>query len=337
MAMTNSPSIDSVLVQWGERLFYPPNRIVKAAPTPRLDTLTRRKAAVIRRRIEALVVRRAPEVMVKVVGGGRGMRAIASQFNYITRNASLEMEDDRAIRSIGMDDLKDRVEQWRYAGSLIDEVSWRREALNVTLSMPRGTDPERVLKAARAFARAELADSRYVFVLHKDRDHPHVHLIVRGQSRTGERLNVWTDRQRWRETFAAQLRHLGVDAEATSQACRGANRKAEPSWRRQAREMGARPEASAAKKSGDRYYENRVGVMHAWSHIMTALARSPDAGERELAHSIAKFVRDTPFVVETLGPRVRPSERKQERVAPTHADPNREGARKPRTRPDIER
>ena len=58
--MTSSPSIDGVLVQWGERLFYPGSRIVKPLPTPRLDTMTRRKAAVIRQRIEATVVRRAP-------------------------------------------------------------------------------------------------------------------------------------------------------------------------------------------------------------------------------------------------------------------------------------
>lgn len=31
-----SPQVDGVLVQWGERLFYPANRIVKSPPTPRL-------------------------------------------------------------------------------------------------------------------------------------------------------------------------------------------------------------------------------------------------------------------------------------------------------------
>ena len=46
--MKPGPSIDGVLLQWGERLFYPATRIVKPAPTLRLDTMTRRKAAVIR-------------------------------------------------------------------------------------------------------------------------------------------------------------------------------------------------------------------------------------------------------------------------------------------------
>ena len=69
--MTPGPTIDGVLVQWGERLFYPASRIVKPAPTPRLDTMTRRKAAVIRQRIEATVMRWAPQVWSK----GHGRRA----------------------------------------------------------------------------------------------------------------------------------------------------------------------------------------------------------------------------------------------------------------------
>ena len=191
-----------------------------------------------------------------------------------------------------------------------------------------------MLKAARAFARAELAGSRYVLVLHRDQAHPHVHLIVRAQARSGERINVWTQRQRWRESFAAQLRHLGVDAEATSQPCRGANRKAEPSWRRQAREMEAQPSVGAAKKSGDRYYTNRAGVMHAWSHIMAALLKSPDAGERQLAERIAAFLRDTPFVVEVMGPRA--AQREPDVRART--DRSQEVmAHRERTRPDMER
>jgi hypothetical protein len=63
------PSIDGVLIQWGDRLFYPTNRQTKSH-TPRLPP-TGARAAEIRSRIEA-TVRRAPQVMVKVTGGGRG-------------------------------------------------------------------------------------------------------------------------------------------------------------------------------------------------------------------------------------------------------------------------
>ena len=94
--MTSGPSVDGVLVQWGERLFYPRNRIVKPMPPARLDALTQRKAAVVRGRIVATVTPRVPQVMVKVTGGGRGMAAIAAHFRYISKNGRLDIEDDRS-------------------------------------------------------------------------------------------------------------------------------------------------------------------------------------------------------------------------------------------------
>ena len=48
--MTTGSSIDGVLVQWGERLFYPASRIVKPDATPRLNTPNRPSAAMICRR-----------------------------------------------------------------------------------------------------------------------------------------------------------------------------------------------------------------------------------------------------------------------------------------------
>ena len=90
------------------------------------------------------------------------------------------------------------------------------------LSMPRGTDPQIVLRAAREFAKAELADHRYVMVLHDHQANPHVHLSVRAESRHGKRLNPRkADLHRWRETFAEKLRGWGVEAEATRQITRG--------------------------------------------------------------------------------------------------------------------
>jgi hypothetical protein len=100
--MTPNPTLDGVLIQWGERLFYPGNRIVKSQ-TPRLHSASQRAAAV-RRRIAA-TVRRAPQVMVKVTGGGRGMAAIAAHFRYISKNGHLPIEDDRGVTERGKEAL----------------------------------------------------------------------------------------------------------------------------------------------------------------------------------------------------------------------------------------
>src|SRR6478609_1680345 len=105
--MTSGSSVDGVLVQWGERLFYPRNRIVKVLPQPRLVGSLAQRAAIIRSRIEATVVRRAPQVMVKVTGGGRGMKAIAAHFRYISKNGCLDIEDERVQLSLGKDAVRE--------------------------------------------------------------------------------------------------------------------------------------------------------------------------------------------------------------------------------------
>jgi hypothetical protein len=297
--MTSGPAIDGVLVQWGERLFYPANRIVKPALTPRLDTTTRRKAAVIRQRIAATVVRRAPQVMVKATGGGRGMGAIAAHFRYISKNGQLRIEDDRGVVRGGQEVVKDLVEQWRHSGSLIPESGHRREAFNLMLSMPSGTDGQIVLRAAREFAQAGLRGHRYVMVLHQHQANPHVHLSVRAESRTGERLNPRKgDLHRWRETFAEKLRGWGVEAEATRQATRGATRNFDPIWRVKSKQDGRWRGDSEQAKAGERYHRSRNGALEAWAHIAQALQSSDIPQDRALAEHILRFARESAYFKE---------------------------------------
>jgi hypothetical protein len=304
--MTSGPSIDGVLVQWGERLFYPRNRIVKPMPPARLDALTQRKAAVVRSRIVATVSRRVPQVMVKVTGGGRGMAAIAAHFRYISKNGRLDIEDDRGVVSNGKEAVHDLVEQWRYGGSLIEEVSPRREAFNIMLSMPQGTDPRIVQQAAREFAQVELKDHSYVMVLHEHQANPHVHLSVRAESRFGARLNPRkADLHRWRETFAEKLRGWGVEAEATRQATRGANRTSEPLWRLKAREDGRLLRDERSGKSGDHYRLSRGGALEAWANIAHALGASDRLEDRKLSGEIERFVRESSVVREWVAARQR--------------------------------
>ena len=296
--MTQPSDIDRVLIQWGDRLFYPGNRIVKVGPQPRLAGGTAREhAAAIRERIEATAVRRAPQVMVKVTGGGRGMKAIAAHFRYISKNGRLEIEDDRGNKERGKESLRELADDWRFGGTLIDDIGDRREAFNIMLSMPRGTDALVVQRAAREFAQAEFADHKYVMVLHDHQANPHVHLSVRAESRHGKRLNPRKpDLHRWRETFAEKLRGWGVDAEATRQASRGQIRNYEPLWRLKAGEDGRLRTNRAGAKSGAKVRLSRVQAIEAWAEIARALAASEDKDDRSLARSIEGFVREMPVV-----------------------------------------
>ena len=59
--MATPDNLDGILITWGDRLFYPGNRVVKVKPSPRLTgDAARQRAAVIRQRIAATVVRRVP-------------------------------------------------------------------------------------------------------------------------------------------------------------------------------------------------------------------------------------------------------------------------------------
>ena len=292
--MAQAPNIDGILITWGDRLFYPGNRVVKVKPQPRLSgDAARLRAAAIRKRIEATVVRRAPQVMVKVTGGGRGMKAIAAHFRYISKNGRLEIEDQRGETMRGKDTLRDLADEWRFGGSLIPddaEPGHRREAFNIMLSMPRGTDPLTVQRAAREFAQAELADHKYVMVLHDHQANPHVHISVRAESKSGKRLNPRkADLHRWRETFAEKLRGYGIEAEATRQATRGRSRNYDPLWRVKAREDGRLRTTRPAAKSGARAEATLVEAQRAWQVIATALAKSGDAGDRKLAAAINSY------------------------------------------------
>jgi hypothetical protein len=287
--MTSNPSLDGVLIQWGERLFYPGNRIVRSQ-TARLTAAHR--AAAIRRRIAA-TVRRAPQVMVKVTGGGRGMAAIAAHFRYISKNGRLPIEDDRGVTERGKDALHAIERQWRVGGSLIESHSPRREAFNIMLSMPRGTDPLAVQRAAREFAKIELADHRYVMVLHDHQAHPHVHISVRAESKHGERLNPRkADLQRWRETFAEQLREQGIEAEASPQAVRGSRHRNERVWERKT----ARTREPSRSPPEGLPTGRRRQALHAWAEIMKALAASPEMADRQLAQSINRYLLAMPAV-----------------------------------------
>ena len=295
--MNDSRAVDGVLVQWGDRLFYPFNRRVPAAPGCAGIGL-RDRAAAIRQRIERTVAR-APQVMVKVTGGGRGMVAIAAHLRYISKNGRILMEDDQGNQREGKEAMLDVADHWRLGGSRIPERSERREAFNIMLSMPRGTDPLIVQRAAREFAQSELADHRYVMVLHDHQANPHVHLSVRAESRQGKRLNPRkADLQRWREAFAERLRGWGIEAEATRQVTRGEQKKYPKLWRKKASEQGRVQAPDTTQKPEQRFSKSHKQALEAWVRIKDALTKSGSPADRQLGSAMNLHIRTMPFAIE---------------------------------------
>jgi type IV secretory pathway VirD2 relaxase len=169
----------------------------------------------------------APEVMVKVTGFGKGAAHVKAHLDYISRNGKLEIENDRGEVFSGKDEIKEIFNDWKQDFGDSKRRKNQRDTMHLIVSMPEGTDPKAVKDAARAFTRTAFgANHEYVFALHTDEPHPHVHVTVKTLGFNGRRLHVGKDTaQEWREQFAQAMRDQGFDAEATPRQSRGVVKK----------------------------------------------------------------------------------------------------------------
>ncbi|MCK1448811.1 relaxase/mobilization nuclease domain-containing protein [Bradyrhizobium sp. 2] len=261
------------------------------------------------------IVRRAPEVMVKITGRTKGVGHLKSHLAYITRNGELDAETEQGATMTGRAGLKDLQQRWE-DDSVLDNRR-RRDAslsINIILSMPAGTDAIAVKDAARAFAIETFGYNHdYVFVQHLDNKHPHVHLTVRSLGQDGKRLNPRkADLQAWRERFAGELRLRGIAAEATPRRTRGRVRKADrgavlalrkrkitPDVDRLARKE-VLPEVrgdKTAKHPWDEQIRSRQdAIRRRYLEYAAELQRSGVTADHELARQIRRFVEDMPAV-----------------------------------------
>lgn len=183
------------------------------------------------------IIKRAPEVMVKITGNSSGMSTVKHHLEYISRNGEVELTDEAGASVNGLGELKDL--QRHYKAEQIPNESKKREFLHVVFSMPAGTPAKAVRESVKEFCKEEFANRRWVIALHDDKDHTHVHLCVgtRDIDRADEpRLSPRkADLTRWRLGFADKLRENGIDAAASERRHRFAFRRPEHSAIRQIR------------------------------------------------------------------------------------------------------
>ena len=261
------------------------------------------------------IVRRAPEVMVKITGRTKDVAHLKSHLAYITRNGELDAETEQGAALTGRSGLKDLQQRWEDDAGLDDKR--RRDgslSINIILSMPAGTDAGSVKDSARAFAIETFGHNHdYVFVQHLDNKHPHVHLTVRSLGHDGKRLNPRkADLQAWRERFAGELRLRGIAAEATPRRTRGRVRKADRGAVLAMRKRKITPEVDrlarkevlsevrggrATKHPWDDQIKSRQeAIRRSYLDYAAELQRSGAPADRELARQVRQFITDMPAV-----------------------------------------
>jgi type IV secretory pathway VirD2 relaxase len=265
----------------------------------------------------ARIVRRAPEVMVKITGRSRGIVHLKSHLDYLTRNGRLEAETQDGQPVPDRAALRELHDDWLMANALMERERGVRvgpekaQSVGIILSMPAGAPPDRVQDAARAWARETFSDRHdWLMVRHDDRDHPHVHVTVRAVDSDGRRLVAGpADLQAWRERFAAELRRLGVAAEATPRHARGLVAKAERTVVREVRQRGLEPRAvreERRKVAGDaagpprepqdweRAIQQRQASIRAAYLAHAEVLDVGDEADRRLAAEVRAFVAGMP-------------------------------------------
>lgn len=185
-----------------------------------------------------------PEVMVKIPprkGSASGIAAVRNHLDYISRNGKLDIEDQDGLIYTGKKHIHDGVTNaWKALG--VPERSRKRQAINVVLSMPPGTNPGSVKNAAREFALEQFDGHQYAFVQHLDEKHPHVHLCVMMKNQFGRCIDPRkADLFEWRLRFAEKMREQGVECAATRRVHRGKKQKSEHSSLRHMRKRGQLP------------------------------------------------------------------------------------------------
>jgi len=299
------------------------------------------------------VTSRVPEVMVKVSGRQRGGGHTAAHLEYIGRHGKLEVETSDGDKLESVKDLRELAQEW---ADNEEGTTRRRDPLtsvSLVLSMPPGTDPDTVYRAARAFAQTELERFPYAMALHTDADHPHVHLTVAARGEDGARFNPRKDDLAgWRESFARELRARGIEAEATPRRARGVIQKMERTPIRKMRDraeagtaelprvlQSSRAEAAAMaqeKPVKARPWEvsaivRQSEVRASYEKAATELEASADPADRKLAQQTRAFVASMPDpmtrdrdqarqMAETTR-KVRDSERDREVRPVTRAEP----------------
>ena len=265
-------------------------------------------------------VRHAPEVMVKVTGGGTRRGAVAAHFAYLSRQGTLEIETDEGERIGRREEQKRLLDDWHLD---LTAGQYRRQkhgavrrptklVHNIVLSMPRPTPPDKVLTAARQFACQRFAQHRYAMVLHTHQQHPHVHLVVKAENELGRRLNIDKQLLRdWREDFARLMREQGIAANATPRAIRGKNKRnhGEGIFKAQfygktksavirERVLGIATELSGSGAIEDparaRLLETRKSLVSSW---MKAAEVLDEQGEETLAGDVRYFAWHLPRVL----------------------------------------
>jgi hypothetical protein len=209
------------------------------------------------------------QVVVRITSKGYTHGRAQAHAAYLIRQGKLTGEDENGFSLLDRESVLEKVDGWRLSRAVVflddkthlppEQRKKLRQTLHIVFSMPKGTDPLKVLQGVRQLAALEFAKHERILVLHdpatdpsKHRGkNPHVHVLLKALSTDGRRLQVdKADLFHFRQAFAEQMRALGVEANASSRLERAVLKRPESlasikMWKRLVDEHGSIDAAKA--------------------------------------------------------------------------------------------
>ncbi|MCP4040310.1 MAG: relaxase/mobilization nuclease domain-containing protein [bacterium] len=169
------------------------------------------------------VARGLPQAVVKITSHNKGRANTRQRLLYISRDGEIPLETDEGTQLEGVAEIDAYLDAWA-----VDFGTRKngRDAMSLVASVPPGMDRAAALNSARAFfAKAFGGNHAYAFAGHTEKDHFHVHAVVKMRGHDGRQLTTdKADLRRWREQFAEAANGYGLEFDASPRYARGKGR-----------------------------------------------------------------------------------------------------------------
>ena len=262
--------------------------------TPSLNLASAFLQGSIARRVQQIATR-TPEAVMKVTGKQANAQHLRANFAYIGRaerdgDEKVELEDERGRTITTKQEMRALGDEWEAHNNQGDDRRKGAVSRSMVLSSPRGSDPQKVLEAAREWAHKELGDRRWVMALHTDTPNPHVHITfaIRDNNRVRSYPKL-EELQKQREAWARELRGQGIEVIATPRKARGVVQEKENKAETQERLQG-KPREREPSRYLTMMAAQRNKVIDVFKSAIADLKQSAEPDAPDIAKSLSTFV-----------------------------------------------
>lgn len=244
----------------------------------------------------AKIANRTPEAVIKITGKQGDAQHLRANLAYISRSERdpsehVELENERGAKITDPARVREISEEWAAHANAGDDRRKGAVSRSMVLASPNGSNPEKVMEAARSWAEKELGDRRYLMALHTDTANPHVHITY--AIRDNNMVRSYPNREvlvKQREAWARELRERGIEVIATPRKARGVVKERESQasyWQGRAGKSDERqPSRYLAMMA-----KQRDATIAIFRQAIADLSQSRQADAPEIAKSLSVFVK----------------------------------------------